>query len=94
MINAKILVIGALFAVGCSKNVEHIKANAEKTFKTAGFEIITYEGYQRGFMGGNVWYLIKQPNKDTIYEAALVKWGDEIHIYNFKAINAIGTTRK
>lgn len=87
-----ILVLTLFTANGCSKgNVGFLKEKAPEFLKKNGnFEIVTYEGYQYSVLcQGYVWYNVKRPNSDTIYNLALCKWGDEIHIYNFKAINAI-----
>ena len=86
----------SLFLFGCTYNVDYVKEKAPEVFKTNGFEIVGYEGYQ-GFMshcGGRVWYLIKRPESPTIYHAYLCKWGDEIHIYNLESINSLEAVRK
>lgn len=88
-----LILILMLFTMnGCSKkDVGFLKEKAPEFLKQNGnFEIVTYEGYQYGTIcRGIVWYNVKRPNSNTIYNLALCKWGDEIHIYNFKAINAI-----
>jgi hypothetical protein len=81
---------------GCSaQNVDAIKAIAPKTIEQAGFEIIGYEGYQwtgLGRWGGCVWYTMKKkPDKGTTYHGCVSKWGEEYHIYQLTAIDAIGT---
>lgn len=77
-------------------NVEYVKEHAAATFDQSGFEIIGYQGYQMGgiigktYGGANVWYNLKRkPDNGIVYEAALQRWGDEIHIYNLKALDAI-----
>lgn len=79
---------------GCSAQyVDRIKTAAPKTFEQAGFEIIGYEGYEwTGFgrWGGCVWYTLKkQPDTGTTYHGCVSKWGNEYHIYNLRAIDAI-----
>jgi len=39
-----------------------------------------------------VWYTLKHiPDNGLPYAAALQRWGDEYHIYNLSAKDAIGT---
>lgn len=73
-----------------AKNVDVIKQNAKQVLEANGFEIIGYQGYQwgcAGTYGGCVWYTLKRGN--ITYEACISKWGDEYHIYNLKALDAI-----
>ena len=91
---AAILTSAAILA-GCSgANLDDVKKNSEKTFAGNGFEVVGYHGYQWGVHlwpghgGAVVWYAIKKGNGIT-YEAALQKWGDEYHLYNLRAIDAI-----
>jgi len=85
----------ALVLSGCSaKHVPEIKANAEKTFAAAGYDVIGYEGFQYGCPGGNwggkVWYIVRRKGDNRVtYNACLSKWGDEYHIYNLAALDAI-----
>ena len=72
------------------RRVEEIKLNADHVFKDNGFQIIGYQGYQYGLWqtpGGCVWYTLSKTN--ITYEACLSRWGNEYHIYNLKAIDAI-----
>lgn len=93
IITAVVIFIGYL--CGSTQNVNIIKANAEATWSDAGFKIVGYEGYQRGTFenwGGKVWYIIQKKEGDqTLYHGYLSKWGSEFHIYNLKAIDAIGS---
>lgn len=75
-------------------NVETIKANAAQTWAKAGFKIVGYEGYQIGkpfeAPGGRVWYVVEKIGDSRVrYSGFLSKWGDEFHVYNLKAIDAI-----
>ena len=88
------LLITLALLAGCSaSNVDQIKANAAPTIKQAGFEITGYQGYEwtgGGRWGGCVWYTMrKQPDTGTTYHGCVSKWGDEYHIYNLSAIDAI-----
>lgn len=86
----KLLII-MLLLTGCSNhNVEDIKQHSTKVFNDAGFEVVGYEGYEYTSplrWGGCVWYIITR-NRVT-YDACISKWGDEYHIYNLSAKDAI-----
>ena len=91
------LIAAALFLTGCSAgNLEYIKDNAIETFDSRGFEVTGYEGYLWGlgginsYGGAKVWYqLRKVQDNDIIYTAYLWRWGEEIHMYNLSAVDAI-----
>lgn len=70
-------------------NVDYIKKEAPEFLESQGFEINVYHGYESDlFFGGNVWYTVK--DKDGyIYELALQRWKDELHIYNLTCLNAV-----
>lgn len=80
---------------GCSyRNVANIRAAAAQVFSDQGFDIVAYEGYQLGTMfespGGKVWFvLIRKGASGIHYECCLTKWGNEYHMYNLRAIDAI-----
>lgn len=85
----------AAFFGGCNyRNVDKIKANAAKTWGAAGFEVVGYEGYQIGNFfgspGGKVWYIVQRKDNPSVqYHGFISKWGDEYHIYNLRAIDAL-----
>ncbi len=92
--------IGALALTllgGCSSaNVDDVKAAAPGIWRQAGFEIVGYEGWERGgYLGGDyggayVWYTVKRiPDNGIIYHGSIQRWGGEFHIYSLKAIDAI-----
>lgn len=93
-----IVVLVSAFLSGCSSssNVPDIKAHAAETWRQAGFEIIGYEGYENSYWfgsdygGGYVWHTLRR-SKDNgiIYHGFIQKWGNEYHIYNISAIDAI-----
>ena len=93
----KYLFIGIILLIGCSPgNLDYVKKNAEQTFESNNFNIIGYHGYRWGIWGFNnyggsrLWYTIEKiPSNGIIYQATLSRWGDEIHIYNIEAIDAI-----
>jgi hypothetical protein len=78
--------------IGSSKNLEYVKARAELTAKENNLTIVGYEGYQRGFMGAKVWYMFERKGKgNVLYHGSFQKrpFTNEIHLYSFKAIDAI-----
>lgn len=88
----------AMFGLsGCgSANREYIKERAEQRWEEVGFRVIGYEGYQWGFwIGGKwggacVWYMLEPVKSNGIhYSGYLQRWGDELHVYGPKAIDAI-----
>ena len=93
----RVTLMTLLFLTACGYgNLDYVKEHAEETFKSNGFEIQGYQGYQYGtvlpfttYGGAVVWYTIKQSDSPIMYQAALKRWGDEIHIYSFTAKDAI-----
>lgn len=90
-------IIVLLTLAGCTNaNKQDVQKHAAATFKQAGFEIIGYEGWQRGLTspfgngGALVWYTIKRvPDNGVTYHAAIQEWDGEYHIYDLKAVDAI-----
>jgi len=93
----KLLLTTALLLSGCGQaNLEYVKARAEQIFKENGFEVIGYQGFQwtleipfTSYGGACVWYTLKKPSNGITYDACLRRWGNEIHLYNLKAYDAI-----
>ena len=87
------IVLACLIGSGCTRNVDYVKEQAPEFWRSAGYEITAYEGYEWSvFFGGKIWYQLERTKSDgIIYRAFLVKRPcvDEIHIYNLEAINAI-----
>lgn len=88
-----ILAVGLALSACSDRYVPEIKAAAPEVIRQAGFTIVGYEGYQWGAFdtfGGKVWYTFKRnPDNGIIYHGAVVKWGNEYHLYNLTAIDAI-----
>jgi len=87
-----LLVVVSLFLlVGCSSaNLDDVKANADRVWKSNGYQIEGYLGYQYSIFGARVWYTLKRiPDNGILYKGFIQKWGDEYHIYDTKAIDAI-----
>lgn len=70
---------------GTQGDIEYIKAEAPKQMQERGWEIVRYEGWQRGSWakhGGKVWYHVKNVNNDNIqYRVHVAEWGGELHYY-------------
>ena len=89
-----VLISLIILLYGCSAgNKDYVKERAEGIWKQQGFTVVGYEGYQWGFWGFNsyggahVWYRInKIPYNGITYEGTLQRWGNEIHVYNLKAV--------
>jgi hypothetical protein len=90
-------VLTAVLLCGCSPgNLDYVKEESKEIWNSVGYEIVGYEGYQWGFWGFNtyggarVWYRVDQIEDNGItYTGYLQRWGDEIHVYGPKAIDAI-----
>lgn len=93
----KKLIFAVLFLAGCSSgNLEYVKERSTDRWKEYGMQVVSYEGFEWGFGGFNnyggakVWYRLKTiPDNGITYTGFLQRWGDEIHIYGPKAIDAI-----
>ncbi len=93
--------IAALVTLGTGSpgNLSYVKWAANETWQAAGFEIVGYEGYQWGgwgyndYGGARVWYIVRKPDSGIRYNGYLQRWGNEIHIYNLRAIDAIGPSK-
>jgi len=101
MLKRLVLVLMLFVLSGCGYgNLDYVKEHATEKWKKQGFEVVDYEGYQWGnvipfttYGGANVWYRLKKtPNNGVTYSGCLQRWGDEIHVYNLKAIDAIKPT--
>jgi hypothetical protein len=93
-----LLIICVICISGCfsSSNLDYVKNNASTVWKSVGYEVIGYDGFQWGFWipftlygGAKVWYSLKRDNNGIIYNGYLQSWGNEIHVYGPKAVDAI-----
>jgi len=83
------LVIVALIAlflyslVGTSGDVEEIKERAPKAMSDRNWEVMRYEGWQRGsfgYHGGKVWYHVREiDDRDVQYRVFVTLWEGELH---------------
>lgn len=72
------------------RRVAEIKNVAEQVWNRNGFKVVGYEGYELTLFaqpGGCVWYVVRRDATD--YHGCISRWGDEYHIYNLRALNAI-----
>jgi hypothetical protein len=79
-------------------NLDDVKSKAKETYSSNGHTVVGYEGYQIGsvvpftqYGGAKVWYITE--SNGVRYNSYLKMWGDEVHIYNLRALDAIGTIR-
>lgn len=93
----KILLILILCLVGCGYgNLDNVKLKSNEIWQDQGFTVVAYEGYQMGavvpftkYGGAYVWYRLKRnPDNGILYSGYLQQWGEEIHVYGPKAIDA------
>ena len=91
MVALVVVALMLLFGSRCARNVPWVKEKAAQAAVQLGFEIIGYEGYTwYPVYGGTVWYTLRrQPDNGIIYHAGFTKWGEEVHIYNLEAVDAI-----
>ena len=93
------LLVTIVFLIeGCMSysNLDYVKDNAEQRWKEMGFEIVGYDGFQWGFTpwpaygGAKVWHVLKRiPDNGITYGGYLQRWGNEIHMCNMTAYDAI-----
>jgi len=91
------LLVGSfLFFTKCSyENLDYVKERGEDRWRELGYTPIAYEGYAWGFNpwfeygGAQVWWNLKRDDNGIIYTGYLIRWGDELHMYGPKAIDAI-----
>jgi len=93
-----LLIVGLLYLTGCSySNLDYVKEHGEKRWLELGYQPVGYEGYEWGILGfgtnyggANVWWRVKNiPDNGVTYTGYLKRWGDEIHVYGPRAIDAI-----
>lgn len=92
-----ILLLSILFLASCSaSNMSYVKAHAEETWESIGFKIVGYEGYEwssimpfTDYGGACVWYMVRKPGNNITYDGCLKRWGEEVHVYNMHAMDAI-----
>lgn len=93
----KYIVIFSLLLSGCGYgNLDYIRGTSDFYAKKAGLEIVGYHGYEWGdvvpftrYGGAKVWYTMKKPGSSIYYMGGFQRWGEEVHLYNLKAIDAI-----
>jgi hypothetical protein len=79
------LIVGLIgySSIGSEGKVDMIKELAPQEITDRGWEIMRYEGYQRGSWGnhgGKVWYHVKDSENPNIqYRVYVTEWGGELH---------------
>jgi len=82
------LVISMFVLSGCvSDDFSYVNARSKAYYEDRGFQVIGYQGFNMWSAGRCYWYTIERDK--TIYESCLMKWGDEVHEYNLRALNAV-----
>ena len=83
-----LLAIFVYGAVGTEGRVDKIKKLAITDISSRGWDILRYEGYQRGSFGehgGRVWYHVANKDDKSIqYRIYITLWGGELH-YSYGA---------
>lgn len=96
-----VIIAAALVACGCtSMNADWVKRRAPAFWQANGFQVVAYEGYNFnlggpfGYGGACVWYQLRQvPDNGVLYTGCLMRWGDELHMYSMRAIDAFRPPR-
>lgn len=92
------LLLLGLTLVSChSGNKEWTLERACSKWQAQGFECVDYEGWDFGFGvpftsygGANIWHRLKKvPDNGITYSGYMRRWGEEIHVYGPKAVEAI-----
>lgn len=82
---AFVLGLAGYTIVGTEGRVQAIKAQAPAAIANHNWNVIGYEGYQRGSWsnhGGKVWYHVEDNKNPNIrYRVYLTQWNNEIHFY-------------
>lgn len=93
-----IAILSTFLLSGCGwANLDDIKEKAPQVWKQAGFEVVGYEGFEYGawiggsYGGAHVWHTAKRDN--VIFHGYIQRWGDEYHLYNIRALDAIRAPR-
>lgn len=102
--NKVILAISTLTLLGgCSRaNLEFAKDCAPATWRSVGYEVIGYEGFQWsadignglfGYGGAKVWHSLTKlgplGGNGITYTGYVQRWGNECHVYGPTAVDAI-----
>lgn len=82
--------VAALMISGCGIVVDDyvwVNSRAAQYYQSHGFKVLGYQGYNINSIGRCYWYTVQRDQ--TIYDSCLVRWNNEIHEYNLRAINAV-----
>lgn len=85
----------AACTLGTDANLDHVRERSVARWQEVGYEVVGYKGYQwgatpfPGYGGARVWYSLRREGTNVIYTGSLWRWGDEIHVYGPRAIDAV-----
>lgn len=68
-------------------DADFVKSQSADYYTKRGFRVVGYRGYNMYMIGRCYWYTLEK--NGTTFESCLMKWGDELHEYNLKAVDAI-----
>jgi len=76
---------------GCvSDDYQWVNSRSLPYYEARGFKVLGYQGYNMWTTGRCYWYTLQRGN--TVYESCLLKWGEEVHEYGLKAVDALKGT--
>lgn len=88
MKKAIVAAILAMGLAGCvSDDYEWVNSRSAAYYQQRGFSIVGYQGYDFHPQGRCYWYTLER--METVYESCLLRWGNEVHEYNLRALNAV-----
>lgn len=89
----KQMTIIIVLLAGCGwvkDDAAYVKERSAQYYEQRGFKVVGYQGYNM-FVGGRCyWYTLEK--NGTTFESCLMRWGDEVHEYSLRAIDAIKGT--
>jgi hypothetical protein len=86
----KLMMVVVIVLSGCGwvkDDAAYIQERSEKYYEQRGFKVLGYQGYNMWAIGRCYWYTLEK--NGTTFESCLVRWGDEIHEYCLRAVDAI-----
>ena len=84
-------VLLCLLLTGCiSDDFDWVDRRAKPYYEERGFEVAGYQGYNMWTFGRCYWYTLRRGN--VTYQSCLLRWGNEVHEYSLRAVDAIKGT--
>ena len=82
------LILTAALLGGCiSDDYDWIDRRAKAYYEARGFQMAGYQGYNMWIIGRCYWYTTRRG--EITYESCLLRWGNEVHEYSLRAVDAI-----